>query len=80
MSLQVESYQNINQPAAQRAPQRVPQKPTTSHDILGLKRHMAQTQDRSVMAEVNQYLTDPLSEHWSLQFWLVGYLSSIHTF
>lgn len=72
--LQIEEYHRLNLtttvqpvPAAQRAPR----KPATSHDILGLNRHMTQRQDQSIESEVDQYLSDPVTEHWSLQFWQV---------
>src|SRR4051794_5223073 len=34
---------------------------------------MAQRQDQTIEAEVDQYLSDQVTEHWSLQFWQVYY-------
>lgn len=64
--------QNISS-AAQPVPaaQSAPRKQATSRDILRMNQHMTQPQDRTVETEVDQYLSDQVVEHISLQFWLV---------
>jgi hypothetical protein len=71
--LQVKSHNpSASTPAPNPIPATQPQrKQQSSRDILGLDQHWIQAQAQTIESEVAQYLSDPVSDISTLQFWQV---------
>jgi hypothetical protein len=70
--LQIKSHSSsVPRPAPRPTTQPSQRRQQSSRDILGLNQHLLPTQDNTVEAEVDRYLSDPVIETSALKFWQV---------